>query len=38
MISIVEADYERQCQAARRLAETCFDAEKVVARVLERAL
>ena len=38
MISIVEANYERQCQAARRLAETCFDAEKVVARVLERAL
>jgi hypothetical protein len=34
----VEADYERQCRAARSLAEQYFDGSKVVARVLERAL
>jgi len=38
MISLVEADYDRQCQAARSLAETWFDAEKVAGRVLEKAL
>jgi hypothetical protein len=38
MIFLVEADYERQCRAARALAETYFDAEKVVAGVLEKAL
>jgi hypothetical protein len=38
MISRVEADYERQCRAARALAETYFDAEKVVAGVLEKVL
>jgi len=38
MISLVEADYERQCRAARALAETYFDAEKVIRRVLERAM
>jgi hypothetical protein len=34
----VEADYERQCRLARELAEEHFDAQKVVGRVLERAL
>ena len=38
MIALVESDYDRQCQAARALAETYFDAEKVIARVLEKAL
>jgi hypothetical protein len=38
MIALVESDYDRQCRAARSLAETYFDAEKVVGRVLERAL
>ena len=38
MISLVEADYDQQCQAARWLAETWFDAEKVAGRVLEKAL
>lgn len=31
-------DYERQCKQARALAEEYFDAQKVVKRVLERAL
>jgi hypothetical protein len=34
----VEADYERHCLLARELAEEHFDAQKVVGRVLERAL
>jgi hypothetical protein len=34
----VEADYERHCRLARELAEEHFDAQKVVGRVLERAL
>jgi hypothetical protein len=38
MIAVVEADYDPQCAAARALAETYFDAEKVVGRVLEKAL
>jgi hypothetical protein len=38
VISLVEADYERQCRAARALAEAYFDAEKVIRRVLERAM
>jgi hypothetical protein len=38
MLSLVESDYDRQCQAARALAETWFDAEKVIRRVLEKAL
>jgi hypothetical protein len=38
MLSLVESDYSRQCDAARALAETYFDAEKVVGRVLEKAL
>jgi hypothetical protein len=38
MISVVESDYGRQCRAARALAEAYFDAEKVIRRVLERAI
>jgi hypothetical protein len=38
MIALVERDYDRQCRAARALAETYFDAEKVVGCVLEKAL
>jgi hypothetical protein len=34
----VAADYDRQCRTARALAEEHFDARKVVARVVERAL
>ena len=38
MIAHVESDYDQQCDAARALAETYFDAEKVVGHVLEKAL
>jgi hypothetical protein len=38
MIARVEADYDRQCQAARSFAEMWFDAERVAGRVLEKAL
>jgi hypothetical protein len=38
MLDAVEVDYERQCSAARKLAEEYFDARKVVGSVLERAL
>jgi glycosyltransferase involved in cell wall biosynthesis len=31
----VEADYERHSRAARRIAEEYFDAEKVLARLLQ---
>ena len=34
----INADYERQCRFARKLAEEYFDAEAVVAGMLERAL
>lgn len=37
-LETVVADYEHQCDLARGLAEEHFDARKVVARVLERAL
>jgi hypothetical protein len=37
-LSTVEAEYDRHCGAARALAEEHFDAEKVIRRVLERAL
>jgi len=37
-LSAVESDYERHCRLARELAEEHFDAQKVVERVLERAL
>jgi len=34
----INADYERHCRAARKLAETYFDAKQVVAKILSRAL
>ena len=37
-LSAVESDYERHCRLARELAQEHFDAQKVVGRVLERAL
>lgn len=37
-LETVMADYEQQCRLARALAEEYFDARKVVASVLERAL
>lgn len=37
-MSSADADYAHHCVAARRLAEEHFDARRVVARVLERAL
>jgi hypothetical protein len=37
-LEAVAADYERQCNLARTLAEEYFDAQKVVGNVLERAL
>lgn len=37
-LDLAGSDYERQCRLARLLAEEYFDARKVVARVLERAL
>lgn len=37
-LSAVEADYERHCRVARELAEEYFDAQKILTRVLERAL
>lgn len=36
-LEAAEADYERHARAARSLAEEYFDAEKVIARLLERA-
>jgi len=37
-IETVAADYDHQCRLARALAEEHFDARKVAARLLERAL
>jgi hypothetical protein len=37
-IRTIVADYEGQCRKARALAEQCFDAAKVAAAILERAL
>ena len=37
-LNAAEADYERHCRQARALAEEHFDAQRVVARVLERSL
>ena len=34
----INADYERHCRAARRLAETYFDAKQVIATILSHAL
>ena len=37
-LEIVAADYDRQCQLGRALAEEYFDARKVAAQLLEQAL
>jgi hypothetical protein len=37
-LAAVEADYEKQCIAARRLADQHFDAVKIVKAVVEKAL
>jgi hypothetical protein len=37
-LEAVNADYARHCRAARELAETHFDAQKVVKRILARTL
>lgn len=37
-IAAVNADYARQCRAARALAEECFDARKMTARILQVTL
>ena len=37
-LETVAADYDRQCRLARQLAETYFDAKKVLGSVLERVL
>ena len=37
-LDAVAIDYEHQCRLARDLAEEHFDAEKVISRVLEKAL
>jgi hypothetical protein len=37
-IENIVTDYENQCKLARGLAEEYFDARKIVANVLERAL
>ena len=34
----VEANYARHAQAARDIAETCFDSDKVLARLVDDAL
>jgi len=35
---VINADYERHCRAARMLAETQFDARRVMAKILSIAL
>ena len=35
---VINADYERHCRAARMLAETQFDARRVMAKILSYAL
>ena len=37
-VDTINADYERHCRAARKLAETYFDAKQVVAKILSHAL
>jgi hypothetical protein len=37
-LEAVNADYERHCRAAREIAGSCFDAEQVVARILNETL
>jgi glycosyltransferase involved in cell wall biosynthesis len=37
-IEAINADYERHCRAARKLAETHFDARQVIGKILTCAL
>jgi hypothetical protein len=37
-LEAVNADYQRHCRAAREIAEAYFDAEQVVARILNETL
>jgi len=37
-LEVINGDYEKHCRAARRIAETFFDAKQVVNSVLSRAL
>jgi hypothetical protein len=37
-LEAVNADYERHCRGAREIAGSCFDAEQVVARILNETL
>ena len=37
-LDAVNADYERHCRAAREIAEAYFDAEPIVARILNETL
>lgn len=36
-VDLIEADYERHCEAAREIAVACFAAEKVVGSLMERS-
>ena len=35
---VINSDYEKHCRAARQLAETCFDARRVLSDLLSQAL
>ena len=37
-LRVVDSDYERHCRAARRLAESCFDARTILTRLLATAV
>ena len=37
-LEVINGDYEKHCRAARRIAETFFDAKQVVKAILSRAL
>ena len=37
-LDAINTDYERHCRAAREIAATYFDAERVVAQILSEAL
>ncbi len=37
-LEVINGDYEKHCRAARRIAETFFDAKQVVKEILSRAL
>src|SRR5207247_9916526 len=37
-LEAINVDYEKHCRAARQLAETCFDARRVVGKILSQSL